>query len=427
MPSFHVISLFPEFFASPLATSLLARAQVRNLIDFTFHNPRDHSVDKHHRVDDSPYGGGPGMVMRVQPVADALRAIPQPGRIICLSPSGLPLTATLAASLASERNITLICGRYEGIDSRLCDIFPIQEISVGNAVLNGGETAALAVIEAVSRFVPGFLGKDESATEESFANGLLEYPQYTRPETIDGLSVPSVLRNGNHAHISRWRRQQSLARTLRLRPQMLEDASLTRQDAEYLGQITRLCPGRNLSFCLFHYPVRLEKHRIGASSLTNLDVHDIARISRSYGMGSFYVLTPLEDQLGLLRKILAHWLAGGDTDRSRALQLVRPVLNFEEMEADAVKTHGIRPVYVAASAQWQQTRCATKVVCAGNVRAMLATGPVVICLGTARGLAPEVMAECDAVLRPLRFLSDNHLSVRSAAAIIADRVLGDFC
>lgn len=425
MPNFHIVSLFPEFFASPLAASLMGRARERGLVAFSFYNPRAYSVDKHHRVDDSPYGGGPGMVMRAQPVADALRAIVGTGKIILLSPSGVPFTAELAAGLARESDITLVCGRYEGIDSRICGIFPIEEISVGNAVLNGGETAALAVIEAVCRFVPGFLGRQESAEEESFAGGLLEYPQFTRPEIVEGVAVPPVLLNGHHARIARWRRRQSLARTLRLRPQMLADAPLTREDAEDLAQIGRLCPGRNLSFCLFHYPVRLEKHRIGASSLTNLDVHDIARISRSYGLAAFYVLTPLEDQLALLDRILAHWLEDGDTDRSRALRLVRPVRNFEEMAAQALALHGVRPLCIAASAQWPKGRQPAP-LWPGAVRALLTSQPVVICLGTARGLAPEVLAQCDAVLRPVRFLNDNHLSVRSAAAIIADRILGDF-
>lgn len=426
MQHFNIVTLFPHFFDSPLQTSLLARSQANGLISFSFHNPRDYSKDKHQRVDDAPYGGGMGMVMEAQPLASALRSIPNPGRMISLSPSGRPLTASLATELANESCLTLVCGRYEGMDARLLDMFPLEEISVGDTVLNGGETAALALIESVARFLPGFMGKTESAEDESFANGLLEYPQYTRPESIGGLNVPAILTSGHHARIASWRREKSLEKTLRLRPELLANAPLSKTDSEALAKIPRLCPGRNLSFCLFHYPVKLENHRIGVSSLTNLDIHDIARLSRSYGMGPFYALTPLEDQLALLRKILAHWLHGRDTDRSRALALVRPVVSFEEMDRQAISLHGIRPVYVAASAQWPHGKNTPPPFTAHDIGEILQGRPVVICLGTARGLAPAVLERCDGQLRPLRFLSDNHLSVRSAAAIIADRILGDF-
>ncbi len=425
MPHFHIVTLFPQFFDSPLQTGMLARARERGLLTFSFHNPRDFSQDRHGRVDDAPYGGGPGMVMAVQPVASALERIGNPGKMICLSPAGRPLTAAFAASLAMEANLTLICGRYEGLDARLLKLFPMDEVSVGDAVLNGGETAALAVIESVSRFVPGFLGKDDSAADESFADGLLEYPQFTRPKNAAGLETPEILLSGHHARIAAWRRCQALARTLRTRPQMLNEAPLTQKDAAALAEMPLQRPGRNLGFCLFHYPVRLEKGRIGVSSLTNLDIHDIARISRSYGMGTFYALTPLEDQLALLRAILSHWLDGPATDRSRALRLVQPVASFEEMDKLAFAAHGAAPFYLAASAHWPKGK--GPALTPGAVRGILRDRPVIICLGTARGLAPEVIDRCEGQLRPLRFLSDNHLSVRSAAAIIADRILGDFC
>lgn len=425
MPHFHIVTLFPEFFDSPLAVGLLARAVNAGLVAFSFHNPRDFSHDKHRHVDDAPYGGGPGMVMRLQPVADAIRAIAAPGRLLCLTPAGRPLTAARARELAREDNLTLICGRYEGIDARLAALFPLEETSIGDIVLNGGETAALAVIESVCRFVSGFMGKDESASEESFANGLLEYPQYTRPESASGLNVPPILLNGHHARITAWRRQQALAKTLEQRPAMLDTAPLAKTDAAALAAMPRLCPGRNLSFCLCHYPVKLENNRVGVSSLTNLDIHDIARISRSYGMGPFYVLTPLADQLALLRRILDHWLHGKDTDRARALALVQPVASFEEMDRRARELRGVAPIYLAASAQWPQSPEPPLTPVA--VRALLRGRPVVICLGTARGLGPDALARCQGQLRPLRFLSDNHLSVRGAAAILADRILGDFC
>lgn len=428
---FHLVTLFPEFFASPLAAGLMGRARAAGVVDVSFHDPRAFSEDRHRHVDDRPYGGGPGMVLQPAPVAAAVRAIAAPGRILVLTPGGRPFTQALARQYAREEDLTLICGRYEGLDARLADILPLEPVSVGDAVLNGGETAALAVMEAVGRLVPGFMGTEASGEEESFSRGILEYPHYTRPETFEGLEVPDILRSGDHARIAAWRRQAALAATLRFRPDLLDAAPLDREDAATLAALPRERPGRNLSFCLLHYPVLLEGKKCGASSLTNLDVHDIARISRSYGMGPFYVVTPLEDQLRLLEAILRHWSAGAGgrarPDRSRALSLVRGASSLEEAVTLAEARAGVRPRLVATSAAWPGKKRAAPPLAPPEVRQWCREGPVLLCLGTARGLAPEVIARCDGRLRPLRFLGDNHLSVRSAAAILADRILGDFC
>lgn len=431
MPRFHLVSLFPEFFASPLSTALMGRARESGLVKFSFHNPRDYSRDKHRHVDDRPYGGGPGMVMQAEPVALALRSIARPGRMLLMAPGGRPLTQALARELAEENDLTLICGRYEGLDARLNRLFPLEPVCVGEAVFNGGETAALAVIEAVARLAPGFMGKEESGEDESFSRGLLEYPHYTRPEDLEGLPVPDVLLSGDHARIARWRRQASLAATLAARPDMLDQAPLDREDALTLAAMPRERPGRCLSFCLLHYPVLLGEKNSGASSLTNLDIHDIARISRSYGMGPFYAATPLKDQLRVLQEILRHWTqsAAGraNPDRAHALELVRPALSLDEAIEDLTAYAGSRPRLVASSAVWPGQKNAPAPLTPGAVRDWCREGPVLLCLGTAHGLAPEVLARCDGVLRPLRFLSYNHLSVRSAAAILADRILGDYC
>lgn len=427
MPIFHIVSLFPEFFESPFSTGLLGRAFKCGMLEASFHNPRDFSQERHRHVDDSPYGGGPGMVMQAPPLTDALRSINKPGRILLMSASGRQFDQQFAGELAREENITLICGRYEGIDARINQLFPVEEVSLCPAVLNGGEACAAAIIEAVSRLLPGFMGKAESAEEESFSHGLLEYPQYTRPEIYEDLKVPAVLLGGNHAEIARWRHGQALAKTLRLRPEMLDAAPLTARDAAYLREMPMHRVGRNLSFCLCHYPVYLDKRTIGASSLTNLDIHDIARISRSYGMSDFYVLSPLKDQLDLLRSILSHWLNGPGSeknkDRSRALQSVKAVENFEEARKLAKRKHGMEPVFLGTSANWPKNG---QTLTPADARTLCAAAPVIICLGTAKGLALEHMDFCKGVLRPIRFIGDNHLSVRSAAAILADRILGDF-
>lgn len=429
MPCFHIVTLFPEFFDSPLATSLMGRARASGLLRCTLHDPRQFSTDRHRHVDDSPYGGGPGMVMRGEPLAGALRSVARPGRMLLMTPAGRPATQGFVRELASEEDITLVCGRYEGIDARLAQMFPLEPVSVGDLVLNGGECAALALLEAVARLMPGFMGKEASGDEESFSESLLEYPHFTRPETLEGHAVPAVLTSGDHGRIARWRREASLRATLRLRPELLDTAPLTREDALALAATPRMRPGRNLSFCLLHYPVLLDEHTTGASSLTNLDVHDIARISRSYGLGPFYVATPLEDQRRVLEAIVRHWTLGAGgaarADRAAALDLVRPVASLEEAAGHMTARHGTRPRLVASSATWP-AKGAPPPLAPCDLRDWLATGPVMLCLGTARGLAPEALCQCDAQLRPVRYLGYNHLSVRSAAAILADRILGDY-
>lgn len=434
MPRFHLVTLFPEFFESPLSTALMGRAREAGIVECSLHDPRQFSTDKHRHVDDRPYGGGPGMVMQGEPLARALRSIERPGRMLFMAPGGRPLTQDMVRDLAREEDLTIVCGRYEGIDARLLQLFPLEPVSVGDIVLNGGESAALSVLEAVARLMPGFMGKEESGDDESFSHGLLEYPHYTRPELLEGLPVPEVLQSGDHARIAQWRRQESVRATLRMRPEMLNEAPLYREDVQTLAETPRDRPGRNLSFCLVHYPVSLGPKKIGASSLTNLDIHDIARISRSYAMGSFYPVTPLRDQLRVLEEILRHWTRGpggtGNADRAQALGLVQPATSLEEAVAHMTAQHGTRPRLVASSAVWPAKGKASQPgrmpMTPRDVRRWCDQGPVMLCLGTAQGLAPEVLEQCEGTLRPVRFLGYNHLSVRSAAAILADRILGDY-
>lgn len=225
---FDVLTLFPEIFTGYLGESLLSKAIDKKLVDAHVHNLRDWANDKHNRVDDRPFGGGPGMVIRVQPVVEAIEQIqPQsetPGRLILLSPQGKTLDQPLVEELAQEQRLTMICGRYEGFDQRVIDLLQPEEISLGDFVLNGGEVAAMAIIDTVIRLIPGVLGDEQSAVDDSFSEGnrLLEFPQYTRPREYRGLSVPEVLLGGNHQEILKWRKQQSLEKTKMRRSDLLE-------------------------------------------------------------------------------------------------------------------------------------------------------------------------------------------------------------
>jgi tRNA (guanine37-N1)-methyltransferase len=221
-----ILTLFPEMFESPLGYSILRRAQEQGIVAITITNIRDFATDKYRKVDDKPYGGGPGMVMMPGPVFDCFEHVaslaPQPGRVLLLSPQGQPFHQAKARELAREERLILLAGRYEGFDERIRLGLGAEQISIGDFVLNGGELAAMVVIDAVVRLLPGALGDEDSAKDDSFSTGLLEYPQYTRPEDFRGMKVPEILLSGDHAKIAQWRRQQSLERTQSWRPDLLQ-------------------------------------------------------------------------------------------------------------------------------------------------------------------------------------------------------------
>jgi len=239
---FDVLTLFPELFDVPMRTSVLGRAVKMGQVQIGLHNIRDHAVGKHRSVDDSPYGGGAGMVMMAEPIVSTLEALHEESsvpvaRTILLSPSGRPFTQSIArefAQRADEGSIVLICGRYEGVDARVSELVCDDELSIGDYILTGGELGALAIIEAVSRLIPGVLGNEESAVIESLEDGLLEYPQYTKPRAFRGENVPQVLLDGNHAAIRQWRREQSLLLTKNRRPDLLSEQDLSDNDKKLL-------------------------------------------------------------------------------------------------------------------------------------------------------------------------------------------------
>ncbi|HYN99852.1 MAG TPA: tRNA (guanosine(37)-N1)-methyltransferase TrmD [Actinomycetota bacterium] len=230
---FDVLTIFPEAFESPLKVSLLGKAIEAGILQVGVHDLRDWAPLPHRKVDDAPFGGGAGMVMAPGPVVDAVEAVRKPGgRVLLMAAAGKPLTQQLAAELAAEDQLVLVCGRYEGMDDRIRQVLDAEEISIGEYVLAGGEMPALVLIEAVSRLLPGVMGNAGSLGEESFADGLLEYPQYTRPADYRGMKVPDVLVSGHHANVVAWRREQALRRTFERRPHLLETASLTEKERQ---------------------------------------------------------------------------------------------------------------------------------------------------------------------------------------------------
>ena len=248
---FEVFTLLPEVFPSYLDTSILKRARERGLIHVNIHNIRDYTHDKHHTTDDTPYGGGGGMVMKPEPVFEAIETVlglnpppstPEPESaipIILLTPQGRVFNQNIAKELSQHKKIALLCGRYEGIDERIRENLVTDEISIGDYVLTGGEIPALILIDAVSRLLPDVLGDPTGAEDDSHAMGLLEYPHYTRPPEFRGSKVPDVLLSGDHKKIDTWRREQALERTFKKRPDMLERAELTKEDLKFLDKLRR--------------------------------------------------------------------------------------------------------------------------------------------------------------------------------------------
>ena len=233
---FDILTLFPEMF-EPIKTSIIGKATEKGIIDINLINIRDFSEDKHNKVDDTPYGGGAGMVMKPDVVYSAYNSIKsEDAKVIYMSPQGKTLNQKKVEELSKENHLIILCGHYEGIDQRVLDKIVDEEISIGDYVLTGGELPAMVMIDAISRYVDGVIS-GESISEESFSNGLLEYPQYTRPEIFMGEKVPDVLLSGHHENINKWRRQESLKNTLKKRPELLDDIELTEKEKIYIKNL----------------------------------------------------------------------------------------------------------------------------------------------------------------------------------------------
>lgn len=239
--NFHVLTLFPDMIRDGFQTSITGRAVEKGLLSLDTVNIRDFSVNKHNRVDDYPYGGGAGMVMQAEPVYLAYQSIaeklPKKPKVLYMSPQGKVFNQQMAEELAQEEELVFLCGHYEGIDERVLEEIVDEEVSIGDYVLTGGELPALVIMDAVSRLVGGVLHNEDSAEFDSFHDNLLEYPQYSRPEVWRDKVVPPILMSGHHANVEKWRREQSLIRTLERRPDLLENANLTKQDKKFLAKL----------------------------------------------------------------------------------------------------------------------------------------------------------------------------------------------
>lgn len=424
-----ILTLFPEMFA-PLGHSIVGRATGKGIVDLRVKNIRDYTGPKHGLTDDKLYGGGAGMVMKPEPLFEAVEDLRQTpnARVIITSPAGRVFDQRAAEELSKAEQIIFICGHYEGIDQRVEDALATDVFSVGDYVLTGGEMPAMLMSDAVIRLLPGALGHDESSQEESFSENLLEYPQYTRPPEFNGMEVPAVLQEGNHEHIRRWRREQSLRRTLDRRPELLSRAYLTDEDKKILDDIRAERPeGPGVWISLIHYPVYNKKHEVINTSVTNLDIHDIARASLTFGLKGYYLVQPAIDQQKLINSLLEHWQYGFgaryNPDRHAALSHISVVDSIAAAVRDIEEQTGKKPLLIATSA-----KAHPKMQEYATMRRMIAESdrPYLLLFGTGWGLTDELMETVDYVLRPIYGVGAyNHLSVRSAVSIILDRLFGE--
>ena len=427
---YDILTIFPEFFDSIFSFGILKKAQEKGLLEINTHDIREYSDDKHKTVDDTPYGGGGGMLMKIEPVASALKSLgdkKEKSLVVLTTPDGEKFTDKMAREMAEYEQIVIICGRYEGVDERIRDLYVDKEISIGDYVLSGGENAASVIVESVSRFIPGVLGNEQSPENDTFNQSLLEYPQYTRPEEFEKYKVPSVLLSGNHGKIERWRREESIKRTFQKRPDMLDRARLDNDDIKLIQVQKEFNPPTfKLYIALIHYPVYNNQFKIINTAFTNLDVHDIARSAVTYGIKKFYLVQPNPEQQKLVNRVLDHWIEGeGSTfnkSRSEALNLVALRDTLEDVTREIENIEGNKPVTIVTDA-----RSADNMIGFEDLRELIFSEkeePYLLLLGTGWGLANEIMDSADFRLKPVSgYTNYNHLSVRSAAAIILDRLL----
>ncbi len=441
---FDVITLFPGMFAGPLTESILARAREAGRIEVHLHNLRDWALGKHLAADDTPFGGGDGMVMKPEPLAASIRAIKQmapSSPVVLLTPQGKTFDQARAAEMAALPGLILVCGHYAGVDERVIEKFVDMEVSIGDYVLSGGETAAAVVLEAVSRLLPGVLGNELSPEEDSFPERL-EYPIYTRPAEFEGMAVPEVLLSGHHENIRRWRRKESLRRTRERRTDLFEKHPPDEEERKLLAEMDeegeradesreRFRGGRltaEIYMALLHHPVLDKSGRVINTAVTNMDLHDMARLSRTYGLAGFHVVQPLELQRRLVRRLIGYWKEGpgGDYNLTRkdAFEKVSVAKSLDEAIGEIEEECGARPAVVGTSARPGEGRSGYGEIAA---RMKKEGGPWLVLFGTGWGIEPGYLREtADFVLEPLRAGSSyNHLSVRTAAAVIIDRLAGE--
>ncbi len=424
-----IATVFNELYESFLKTSLIKRAQERDLVSISTLNFFD-CVQPKERIDAPTFGPGAGMLIKPAVVECAVETLERkhgPAFKIFFSPQGKKLTQPLlkeiAQKAAEKKHVMLLPARYEGMDARVEKEYADEIISVGDFVLMGGDIPAMMFLEGFLRLIPGVVGKEESVLEDSFSGAFVDYPEFTEPLTWHDMTVPEIIRSGNHKAIDEWRYNEAAKKTVIQHFDWLKSSDMTSEQKEKAAQ-----------FIPSHYVVLMHgdvlvgpDKRVGTTSLMSIDMHDIARSSCTYGVKNFFIATPLKDQQAVARHFLSFWQKGAGAEynkkRHDAINLVHIASSLDEVIAEIEKKEGERPVLLATSARQADEKKA--ITYYDQEKVWEHQKPVLIVLGTGSGLAPEAFNRCDYVLGPIHGFTDfNHLSVRSATAAILDRWLG---
>ncbi len=425
-----ILTLFPRLYESFLTASLMGRAQENGYVQYHVENFFSYAAPKE-RIDSPTCGHGAGVLLRPDIVDKAITAQEQlhgTAYRVFFSPHGKkldqPLLKKIYENVRERRHLLLVTSRYEGMDARIEEYYADSIVSVGDFVLMGGDVPAMMLLEGLLRLVPGVVGKQESVERESFSGPFVDHPEYTAPVVWKGMEVPEVLRSGNHKHIEQWRSNQAAQRTVLRHFEWLRSHVAT-PDQEVLAK--KYIPAHYAA--LMHAQVVVPHVGEGTTSITSLDIHDIARSSTTYGLSGYFIVTPLEDQKRIACRLLEFWHTGVGIEYNRqrheALKHTMITDSLDEVRAAIEKHEGVEPLLIATSAQPQHGSMVEPITYYDQEKVWNLKRPVLFLFGTGRGLAPRLLEQCDFILPPLRGFSDfNHLSVRSAAAIVMDRWLG---
>lgn len=424
-----VVTLFPELYKPFFQTSLIKRAQEKGTISCHVNNLLSYTQPKV-RVDDTTFGHNAGMLIKPEIIEHAIDAGERDfGKAykIILSPQGKILTQPrlkeLYERIKDQQHLMLIASRYEGLDARVENYYADERISVGNFVVMGGDVPAMLLLEGLLRFMPGVVGKEESVQLDSFSGAFVDYPEYTRPVVWKGIEVPEIVRSGNHAAIESWRQEQAACATVKKHFNWVRSVPTTSSEQKL---IKKYIPHHYIA--LMHNDIDLKEGRVGYTSVTSIDIHDIARSSTTYGLQTFFIVTALKDQQKIVEKMLSFWVdekIGGDYNNNRheAVRTVQLKSDLEDVIAAIQLKEGVRPLIIGTSARQQD---AEKIVTYFEQDIVWQHNrPILFLFGTGSGMSEKLLQQCDYMLPPLQGFSEfNHLSVRSAVAIILDKWLG---
>ena len=411
-----VITAFPELMRNYLASSVLGRGIAAGKLEAEVVDIRDFSEGSYRQIDDYCYGSG-GMMLMAEPLAKAVESVSGGAKpyVVYPSPQGVRLHQELVEDLARKEHLVIVCGHYEGVDERFTEKYVDMEISLGDFVLTGGEMPAMAIVDAVSRLIPGVVGSESSVEEDSFYSGMLDTPHYTRPAEWRGERVPEVLLNGDAKAIERWRRRQSVERTLDRRPDIAGRA----------GIIPWLSGGAYVMEV--HYPVLDKRGEKSSTAITGMDLHDIARACRTYGIKKYLLVTPIAQQREMAKRIAGHWTSGWgadyNPDRREAFSTLKIFASVQKAVAWAEEKEK-KPVFKIATTAKRHAGAQHWLTLKREI--LRRDHSPLIIFGTGWGLHDEVMDTADAVMTPICGGKDgwNHLSVRSAVSITLDRFFG---